>query len=327
MIPADDLILETDGFAPLVEPILLVALAGLFDAAGVATAALDLVADPNPDGVDGSVIVGEIDPDRFYDFTMERPTVEVVDEDSVICWPSNAFRTVRTGLGHDLVVLSGVEPHLRWRAFIACIMDASTRLGIVKVVTLGSTADVIPHTRMPVVVGSTSNPALAGEFALAAPTYQGVTGLVGALHAVLEEAAVPSISLRVGVPHYLVMGEHPRAVSSLLLHAAHVVGVPIGVDLREAIDRWDEVHTASIAEDDNLRRYVEVLEVEYDRRAEAAVTPADDLAASFEDFLRASGEPGSTDSTDDAGDAPGGPEGPGEPDVGLGRLGGGGSPP
>ena len=61
------------------------------------------------------VTVGEIDPDPFYDFTQERPTVELVDgETPQVTWPSNTFRVVRTGGAHDLVVLSGVEPHLSW---------------------------------------------------------------------------------------------------------------------------------------------------------------------------------------------------------------------
>jgi hypothetical protein len=73
---------------------------------------------------------------------------------------------------------------------------------------------------------------------------------------------------------------------SLVLHTSHVIGIPLPIDLRGSIERWDEAHSASIADDDKIRRYVEVLEAEYDRRAEAAVTSADDLAASFEAYLR-----------------------------------------
>jgi len=283
----DDLTLDVEELSPLVSPVLLVALSGLFDVAGVATTALDHIAGPTPTGRERSVIVGEIDPDRFYDFTVERPTVEIVDDEQrAIVWPSNLIRVVRTGAAHDLVVVSGVEPHLRWPSFVRCLVSVVDQLGVVTVVTLGSTADVTPHTRVPLVVGSTSDPTLARDLALAAPTYQGVTGLVGVLHVALQTSGVPSVSLRVGVPHYLTMGEHPRAVTSLVLHTSHVVGVPLVVDLRESIDRWDEAHAAAIADDDKLRRYVEVLESEYDRRAEAAVTPGDDLAASFEAFLR-----------------------------------------
>lgn len=299
MTKPDELTLDSEELAPLVAPVLLVALSGFFDVAGVATTALDYITDH----VHG-VIVGEIDPDPFYDFTVERPTVEIVDgEQRVLNWPSNSFHVVRTGAAHDIMVLNGVEPHLRWPTFVRCILSVIDRLGVERVVTLGSTADVTPHTRMPVVVGSTSDRSIASDLALVAPTYQGVTGVVGVLHAELEALGIPSISLRVGVPHYLVMGEHPRAVTSLVRHTSHVVGVPLAIDLRDSIDRWDEVHSASIADDEKLRRYVEILEAEYDRRAEAAITPGDDLAASFEAFLR--DDPGTRGDDPDGDDPPG----------------------
>jgi hypothetical protein len=294
VIPAE-LVLDTGDLGSLTDPVMLVALAGLFDIAGVATSALEHIAGAAGSASGRTVIVGEIDPDPFYDFTVERPTVEFVDpgsaiQERVITWPGNVFRVLRTGADHDLVLLSGVEPHLRWNTYVRCVMAAIEQLGVSRVVTLGSTADVTPHTRMPVVVGSTSDRALAAALGLGMPTYQGVTGLVGVLHGELERLQLSSVSLRVGVPHYLAMGEHPRAVTSLVLHAAHVVGIPMPIDLRDAVAHWDEAHSASIADDDKLRRYVELLEAEYDRRAEAAVTSGDDLAARFEAFLRDDGD-------------------------------------
>ena len=91
------------------------------------------------------------------------------------------------------------------------------------------------------------------------------------LHGALAAAGVPSVSLRVGVPHYLAMVEHPRAVQSLLRHLAHVIDVPVTIDLGEAIERWDEVHDDALADDPKLQTYVRMLEAEHDRRAEAAV--------------------------------------------------------
>ena len=46
------------------------------------------------------------------------------------------------------------------------------------------------------------------------------------------------------------------------------------------------MHDEAIADDDQLRAYVRMLEVDYDRRAEATLREADDLAARFEDFLQ-----------------------------------------
>src|SRR5688572_31352286 len=147
-MPVDEVLtLDTGELAPLTSPVLIVGLTGWFDVAGAATAALAHLAGHG-------VTVGEIDADPFYDFTQERPMVEMVDGESRgISWPANEFTVVRTGSAHDLVVLNGVEPHLAWPLYIACARRVVERLGCEAVVTVGATADAVPHSRMPPVVG------------------------------------------------------------------------------------------------------------------------------------------------------------------------------
>jgi PAC2 family len=274
------LVLDVDELAPLHSPVLLIGLTGWFDVAGAATGALAHL-------TEGAITVGEIDADPFYDFTQERPTVEQVDgETRRITWPTNDFEVVRTGGAHDLVVLTGVEPHLAWPLYISCARHVVERLGCEAVVTLGATADAVPHTRLPPVIGSTADPELARRLALSAPTYQGITGLIGALHVAMERAGVPTISLRVGIPHYLTHLEHPLAVAALVQHLAHVLGLPLTIDVREIADRWRVQHDEIVADDDQLQAYVRMLEIEYDRRAEATLRRADDIAEQFEAFLR-----------------------------------------
>ena len=69
------LTLDAGELAPLTSPVLIVGLTGWFDVAGAATAALAHLAEHG-------VTVGEIDADPFYDFTQERPIVEMVDGES-----------------------------------------------------------------------------------------------------------------------------------------------------------------------------------------------------------------------------------------------------
>jgi hypothetical protein len=274
------LTLDVDELAPLHRPVLLVGLTGWFDVAGAATAALGQL-------TDGALTVGEIDADPFYDFTQERPTVEFVDgETRRVTYPANDFQVVRTGGAHDLVVLNGVEPHLAWPLYVGCARRVVDRLRCEAVVTLGATADAVPHTRMPPVVGSTADPELARRLALSAPTYQGITGLIGVLHVEMERAGIPTISLRVGVPHYLTHMEHPLAVAALVQHLAHVLGLSLTVDVAEAADRWRAQHDAMVADDEQLQAYVRMLEIEADRRSEAALRKGDDIADQFEAFLR-----------------------------------------
>ena len=273
-----------EGVAPLNSPIMVLALRGWFDIAEVATTAInELLTDRV------APIVAAIDPDPFFDFTQERPVVEL-DRDEVrhIHWPLNEFRFARfAGTPHDLVVLVGVEPHLRYATFAESVLEVARLSKCEVVVTVGAVADTIPHTRPPLVVGSTTNRSLVKALGLSPPRYQGITGLVGILQERLDRAGVPAVSLRVGVPHYLGNAQHPQSSIALLQHLHHVLGVPVRTErlAAEAANRR-VLHDEAVADDEQATAYVAMLEREYDLRAEAEIPTGDDIAADFEQFLR-----------------------------------------
>jgi hypothetical protein len=271
---------STGDIGTLDRPVMLIGLEGWFDIASAASNAVESFIDH-----DHALIVGQIDPDPFYDFTQQRPLVSIDDGVREIQWPSNDI-VLQRSVGHrDIVSLVGVEPHLYWSTYVEAIVTVAKALGCEAVVTVGSAAEALPHTRRPPVTGSSANADLARRLGLVAPSYQGVTGIAGVLHAALDAASIPSVSLRVGIPHYLMNAEHPQATEALSRHLSHVLGVPTTVDFSDQIDAWREVHDEIIASDEQLRMYVRMLEAEFDRRAEAAIPSADDLAAQFENFL------------------------------------------
>lgn len=274
---------------PLHSPVLLIGLRGWFDTAGVATAALGhVVSNRTP------TTIAEIDPDPFYDFTQVRPEVVMDGDVSTIRWPRNAFDAIHfQQTEHDLVVLDGTEPHLRWRTYVEAVLEVVREVDAAAVVTLGAMPDAVPHTRRPPVVGSTPDPRLARRLGLSVPTYQGITGVIGALQEALEREAVPAISLRVGVPHYLANGRHPASSAALLAHLEHVIGVPLHSSaLDEEIAEWREAHDQAVAADHNTAAYVRMLEADFDRRTEEAIPSADDLGAEFERYLQEGRRPG-----------------------------------
>ena len=275
---------EWEAVGPLRDPVLVVALRGWFDVAGVATGALEWSVQDRD-----VVVVGSIDPDPFFDFTQERPETYLdEDGDRHIRWPENDFVVARFPEGsRDLVLMSGVEPHLQWTTFADCIVECARKLKCEVVVTVGATADGVPHTRSPHVVGSSTNTALARRLGLSRPQYQGPTGVVGVIHERLEREGITAVSLRVGVPHYLANAQHPKSSAALLRHLEHVLGVPTAHgEMYEEIQRWEELHDAAVEGDDQTLSYLTILEDEYDRRTEETVTSGESLAAEFEKFLR-----------------------------------------
>jgi proteasome assembly chaperone (PAC2) family protein len=281
---SDVLDADWDAVGPLRDPVLVVALRGWFDVAGVATGALEWSVQDRD-----VVVVGSIDPDPFFDFTQERPETYLdEDGDRHIRWPENDFVVARFPEGsRDLVLMSGVEPHLQWTTFADCIVECARKLKCEVVVTVGATADGVPHTRSPHVVGSSTNTALARRLGLSRPQYQGPTGVVGVIHERLEREGITAVSLRVGVPHYLANAQHPKSSAALLRHLEHVLGVPTAHgDMYEEIQRWEELHDAAVEGDDQTLSYLTILEDEYDRRTEETVASGESLAAEFEKFLR-----------------------------------------
>src|ERR671936_2274925 len=148
----DPLIWEAEAPA-LRAPALVCAFAGWNDAASAATAAIEAVAaalDPQ--------VVARIDPEEFYDFQVNRPTIRLVEgETREIDWPANTLLTVEVpSAERDLVLLSGIEPNVRWRTFAEAILGAADRLGVTMVITLGSLIADVAHTRPVPITGLAS---------------------------------------------------------------------------------------------------------------------------------------------------------------------------
>jgi hypothetical protein len=261
---------------------------GLFDIAETATAALKHLASRGR-----SEVIASIDAEGFFDFTKHRPTVSLDAEGNRhIHWPANDVAVLDDPAGtHDLVLLAGIEPHLRWGTFATLVHEVMTTLGCELLVTVGAMADAVPHTRQPVVVGSTTNTELARRLGLSRPSYQGPTGVVGVLHDRLDRTRTAAVSLRVPVPHYAAGTEHPRSTQALLRHLEHVTGVPthhaaLDADVERQMRRLDR----AVAADNDAVTYVQALERRYDERMADELPSGDQLAAELEQFLREQGD-------------------------------------
>jgi proteasome assembly chaperone (PAC2) family protein len=279
---------EWDDVGALRNPVLLVALRGLFDISGVATSALDWMIKERD-----YVVVADVDPDPFFDFTQERPEVYLDDDDQrQLRWPENEFLVIRYPEdSRDIVELNGVEPHVNWKTFTQCIVHVAQRLKCSLVVSLGAAAEQVPHTRVPFVVGSTTHDELAQRLGLSRPQYQGPTGVAGVLLEALDSAGIANVSLRVGVPHYLMNAQHPKSAAALLQHLQHVLGIPTDHQLLvDEIGRWQELHDAAVEGDVQASAYVAMLERSHDQQTEAQMPTGDDLAAELEEFLREQGD-------------------------------------
>ncbi len=295
-----------DGFTlrplerPLRSPIVILAFTGWSDTGTVTTdvaAHLLAVYDAEP--------FLEVDPEEYYVFTDTRPTV-YIDEGGIrrLKWPENRAFAVYTGEGdHDLIVVTGVEPNLRWRTFATRLAEAIAPLQPALVCTLVARPAATPHTRPIPVTGSSADPRLASRYGLGRSLYQGPTGIIGVIHDALRARGLDLISLAAGVPHYLSIEENPPATLALVRALEPILGfrVPEGDLPAEAAAFVERVNEASRG-DDQVGSYVRTLEDQFeeddtleppfeeDEGDSDELPSADDILKDVEDFLRGTGD-------------------------------------
>ena len=234
----------------------------------------------------------DIDPEAFVDFQAVRPMVSL-DEGMTrhIEWPENAFfHGAIPGTDRDAVILLGVEPNYRWRAFTELVIGLARDLGVELVVTLGALLADVPHTRPAPVTGAATDPRLVEELGLQLSRYEGPTGIVGVLHDACRAAELRSVSLWSAVPHYVSLSPSPKAAKALCVRLSDLVGVPIETtELDEAEDEYEAQVTEAVATDPDTQAYVEELE----RRAdtiesftEGGDVSGESIAAELTRFLR-----------------------------------------
>ena len=282
----NELIWNYDSLDSLNKPVLVVAFKGLFDASGSATSALEWLVEKSE-----SENLGEIDSETFFDFTQERPSISFdKNGERALTWPKNKIVSMKTNENErDLLAISGIEPHLRWRTFSELLIEIVNRSNVESVLTLGSMVGMTPHSRPLTVTGSSTNPELAERLNLEKPSYQGPTGIVGVLHDVLDRSKIPVISLRVSVPHYVPDSPNPKATRALLRRFEQVTGVTTEYEeLDGPAADWQNQVDAAVASDDEITAYVTRLETTIDED-ENLLPSGDDLAAEFEAFLREQG--------------------------------------
>lgn len=272
-------------------PLLVVAFEGWNDAGDASSLALGYLAKAWD-----AARFATIDAEEFYDFTVTRPQVLLTDEgERRTVWPDIELLAAHVpGSRHDLVLIRGVEPQLRWRTFSKAVVDVARTVEAELAVILGALLADVPHTRPVRVSGTTDDRDLADRLGLAASSYEGPTGIVGVLHDALRHAGIPAASFWAAVPHYVQQLPSPKAALALVERSAALLGAPVdSLELRAAAQDYERQVSERIADDEDAAAYVAQLEESSDSDwTEPAagdglrIGNIDELAAEVERFLR-----------------------------------------
>jgi proteasome assembly chaperone (PAC2) family protein len=276
-------VIEIEGLPELVDPVLIAAFEGWNDAGEASSGVIAHLEDEWK-----ATPLISLDPEEYYDFQVTRPIVEMGEGlTRSITWPTTKLSVARPpGIDRDVVLLRGIEPNMRWRAFCEEIVVVCRELGVELAVLLGALLNDSPHTRPVPIVGSATDEGMARAINLELTRYEGPTGIVGVLQDACSKLDIPAVSYWAAVPHYVAQPPCPKATLALLgqLEDLLEASIPLG-DLPEDARAWERGVDELAEEDEDVADYVRSLEETRDT-TELPEASGEAIAREFERYLK-----------------------------------------
>ena len=272
------------------EPVMVIAFSGWNDAAEAASGAVEHLLSGWRDKNDDVIpeLIANVESEDFYDFQVNRPVV-TIDESEIrsITWPSTqVFGMAIPSMDRDLVIVTGVEPSMKWKSFTSDLLDLADDLEVSLIVSLGSLLADTPHTRPITVTATGSHPSIANRLGVSVSKYEGPTGILGIIQDGCMRRGIDAISLWAAVPHYASNAPSPKATLALINTLEEFLNIKIPLsDLPGKSDAWEREVNDLAADDSEIADYVKALEESKDA-AELPDVSGDTIAKEFERYLR-----------------------------------------
>jgi len=272
------------------EPVMVIAFSGWNDAAEAASGAVEHLLSGWRDKNDDVIpeLIANVESEDFYDFQVNRPVVTIDDSEiRSITWPSTqVFGMAIPSMDRDLIIVTGVEPSMKWKSFTSDLLDLADDLEVSLIVSLGSLLADTPHTRPITVTATGSHPSIANRLGVSVSKYEGPTGILGIIQDGCMRRGIDAISLWAAVPHYASNAPSPKATLALINTLEEFLNIKIPLsDLPGKSDAWEREVNDLAADDSEIADYVKALEESKDA-AELPEVSGDTIAKEFERYLR-----------------------------------------
>ena len=198
-----------------------------------------------------------------------------------------------------MIILNGIEPHLKWNTFGDYIVDVAKKMNVELVITLGALLDAIPHTRVPKLTLTSTTGKIPEKFInkenalkdkkYEKATYEGPTGITSVLLDKFTKMKLSCLSIWAHSPHYLQASPNPILSLALLNKLGSEIGVQCDLTkLNSKAAKFRARLDNAILQDSELKDYIDNLEKRYDSSLPTFRNPDEDkrLFTDLEQFLK-----------------------------------------
>lgn len=239
-----------------------------------------------------------IDSEDYYSYSDTRPTIRIVDGDQrELTWPTNQFfHFAGTDSTPAAILLIGVEPNLRWKAFCGEITRLASSLGARRLVTMGSLVMDTAHTRPVPLTGFSTDLDVQARLAarnVTRSSYEGPTGIVGVLHDACLREELPTASIWAASPHYLGTTPNPKTALGLLDALDDILSLHLNLsEMRTVADEFVRQVSLAVANNDEVQGRIQAIEERQDALSPGGdgsppqFPPTGAIIADLESFLR-----------------------------------------
>lgn len=238
-------------------PVLVIAFTGWNDAGNAASMAVRYLTEQLI-----ATKFASIDPEEFYDFSIQRPQVRLTKgTQRIIQWPTYDFY-YGSGMGveRDFIFGTGPEPNYHWKGFCELLLRLAVEWKVEMIVTLGAYLDEVLYTRPVPLTGFSTNRKFMKEMDLIPSRYQGPTGIIGVLGDMCRKSTIPNMSLWASLPHYLPSSPNPRGTLALVLRLTQWLGLRIDTTpLERTAGEFQNKVNEIINSDPNLSAFIREL--------------------------------------------------------------------
>lgn len=236
--------------------------------------------------------------DELLDYRSRRPLMTFkTDHFTHYDDPELSLYALRDSVGTPFLLLSGMEPDLKWERFITAVRLLAERLGVRQTIGLGTVPMAVPHTRPVTMTAHSNNADLIADFTPWISEIQVPGSASNLLEYRMAQNGHEVVGFTVHVPHYLTQTDYPAAAQALVEQVAKTGALDLPVTaLAEAAalvrTKIDEQVQASA----EVAQVVAALERQYDAFIDAQenrslltrdedLPSGDELGAEFERFL------------------------------------------